>query len=500
MVLLTVLFLGFINNFNYFINEGCSPDVLNKGNLYISGTWELQLGRFGIAFIDLLKYGLVNKFINIFCSLIFISLAIMVIIRIFSIKNKLLIFIISASVCVFPQFTELFLFHFCADSYCFALLLSVLSGYFLKKSDNGKIKFYILAIICIVIECSIYQAFLGVSIVFAILLLISDLLNNEDIKTTIIKGLKYLITILLSAILYYVILQIILAITGLSLESYKGANGFGIETIKNIPKTIIQAYKDFFDFFFSNRIVSNSYWKRKHIYLGIFLLTLLGYILIFAKVKYKSKALRILCTLLLLIILPIGANIMDLIAPNTKLEIRTAFGIIVSFIFVFIIYNKLLNEWLENLMKYAYIILIFWLIATFILQNTLTYMNRQEVFNNYYTKINNIYNQVLELDNYSKEYKWMFSDTMHYKAKNFDKNIGGVANWGETWYDYVGMCQNKSFLKTYLGVDITICSKAEYDKIVQTEEFKEMPVYPQKGSIKIINDIIVIKVSNNTFK
>ena len=35
IVLLTVLILGLINNFNYFINEGCSPDVLNKGNIYI---------------------------------------------------------------------------------------------------------------------------------------------------------------------------------------------------------------------------------------------------------------------------------------------------------------------------------------------------------------------------------------------------------------------------------------------------------------------------------
>ena len=41
-----------------------------------------------------------------------------------------------------------------------------------------------------------------------------------------------------------------------------------------------------------------------------------------------------------------------------------------------------------------------------------------------------------------------------------------------------------------------MCSKEERLEIGETEEFKEMPIYPNEGSIKIINDIIVVKTSS----
>jgi len=36
--------------------------------------------------------------------------------------------------------------------------------------------------------------------------------------------------------------------------------------------------------------------------------------------------------------------------------------------------------------------------------------------------------------------------------------------------------------------------------MVESDEFKNMPIYPNKGSIKIINNIIVIKISEKTFE
>ena len=58
---------------------------------------------------------------------------------------------------------------------------------------------------------------------------------------------------------------------------------------------------------------------------------------------------------------------------------------------------------------------------------------------------------------------------------------------------------NYRFFDKYLGVKIKICSKDEYDSIVKSDEFKNMPIYPNNGSIKIINNIIVIKISDKVF-
>ena len=133
-IILVVLVLGIINNFSFFITEGIAPDALSSADFNIAGNWEIKLGRFGIKYINLLRYGLVNKFI----SLIFLALAVVVISRIFEIKNKTALAIIAAIVAVAPQFTETYFFIYCADAYAFAFLTSTLTVFFLKKAENKK--------------------------------------------------------------------------------------------------------------------------------------------------------------------------------------------------------------------------------------------------------------------------------------------------------------------------------------------------------------------------
>ena len=137
-IILVVLVLGIINNFSFFITEGIAPDALSSADFNIAGNWEIKLGRFGIKYINLLRYGLVNKFIIVFISLIFLALAVVVISRIFEIKNKTALAIIAAIVAVAPQFTETFFFIYCADAYAFAFLTSTLTVFFLKKAENKK--------------------------------------------------------------------------------------------------------------------------------------------------------------------------------------------------------------------------------------------------------------------------------------------------------------------------------------------------------------------------
>ena len=48
----------------------------------------------------------------------------------------------------------------------------------------------------------------------------------------------------------------------------------------------------------------------------------------------------------------------------------------------------------------------------------------------------------------------------------------------------------------YTGVNITVCTIDEVKEIVQTTTYKQMPNYPSKGSVNLINDIIVVKISD----
>ena len=53
-------------------------------------------------------------------------------------------------------------------------------------------------------------------------------------------------------------------------------------------------------------------------------------------------------------------------------------------------------------------------------------------------------------------------------------------------------------MEYYKTIDFLI-NIYEYDSMVKRDEFKKMPIYPNNGSIKIINNIIVIKISDKVF-
>lgn len=497
-IILVVLVLGIINNFSFFITEGIAPDALSSADFNIAGNWEIKLGRFGIKYINLLRYGLVNKFIIVFISLIFLALAVVVISRIFEIKNKTAIAIIAAIVAVAPQFTETYFFIYCADAYAFAFLTSTLTVFFLKKAENKKWN-YLIACLCTIITCSMYQAYLGVILGLFVIYTISQFLREKNVKDILLEVLKDIVTIGIGIIIYYLILKVILAILGLSLASYKGADSLGINTIKALPKSIIQTYRDFYNFFFTNKIIRNSYYKRMQINSALFMISLIGLILNFVSMKGNKKILRIVLTILAIITFPIVVSIMDLIAPSTTVNLVTGPGIITSVVLMIVIYNNLKNNSINNIIKYLCIILITILTNSFIIQNTYTYMNRQETFRNYYTVANDIYGKATSLEDYSTTKKWLFSDVIKFKANNLEKTNGFISYDNETWNNYNRILQNYRFFDKYLGVKIKICSKDEYDSIVKSDEFKNMPIYPNNGSIKIINNIIVIKISDKVF-
>ena len=159
-----------------------------------------------------------------------------------------------------------------------------------------------------------------------IILLVEKLIKNGNIKEAILQTIQNFLIIFTSIVLYYIMLKIIVAILGLSLASYKGANSLGINTIRSLPKTIMQTYKDFINFFFTNKVINNTYYGRIIINGILFLASFIGIVLTIKKNKSSDKILRATLIILSIIILPIGINIMDVVAAGTTVNLVTGPG------------------------------------------------------------------------------------------------------------------------------------------------------------------------------
>ena len=66
------------------------------------------------------------------------------------------------------------------------------------------------------------------------------------------------------------------------------------------------------------------------------------------------------------------------------------------------------------------------------------------------------------------------------------------------WNGVFGMrvCREKYF-KNYLGVDLGFITGEEYLAVIKSQEFSEMPIWPEEGSIQWMGDSIVVKLTNN---
>ena len=476
LILFTIFLFGLINYFYFLGHTVLTPDGLTYGPLYKSGGWEIDLGRPLLLIVDRLRGGLVSSPIILFFSLIYLSISTMLLRRIYPIKSKFTIFLVSLLVVLFPVFSDSSLFIYCFDSYCLSFLFSILGIYFIK---NHK---YLFSIISVIISLSLYQAYISVTITGILLLFIVDILDHkQSLKDFIIQ----MIVVFIGLVLYLVFLKIGMYILGRSFADYRGASSFGIHTILSLPKSLLHAYSDFYSFFLLENIIYNRYYYRIIINLIMFVF-MLGIIYpVFTSLNLTQKILLILS----LLILPITINIMDLIACDTRINLVTGIGFCMFYLLFIILMEKYSTVPVLRSLSSLFILL---LCYTYLLSNNGTFQARVDTYNHYYAQSSHILYQAKSLDGYQEDLPWTFNNVIQYKSPNLLASNGYLANDYETFSGYLGVSETRDFYRRFLGENIYVIPEEDYRRIIEKDEYKEM----KKGDIRIIDDVIVVKVSD----
>ena len=394
------------------------------------------------------------------------------------------------------------MFIYCADSYCLSFLFSALSAYFIinyQKSSKNK---YI-GIGCGILSLSIYQAYIAVTITLIFIdAFIKILKQEEEFKKNFLSFIIELGQVLVSMILYFVITKIILHIKGIPFASYKGANSLSIlEIFKNLPRTIKNSYITIFDFLFREQIIYNRFWHRNLINIVLCILNIVILIYFIYSKKINKKLSDLLLALGIILLFPLSINIISIIMPDTGTNIITGPALILIYILAIKIVEILKDDnKIIKLLSQASLILIILISVTYVMSDNATYLARDEVYKNYYAISSNILNRVQELDGYSDDLKWIFTDNIRYKSKLTPMSNGVIANDYETWNNIDGIWMNYQFYDRYLGTQINLGTKEDYFYITEKDEYKNMPEYPKAGSIKIIDEFIVIKIGQDCYK
>lgn len=499
-IFITTFIIGIITNFYFFISNGLSPDALSDTNTHVAGLWELQLGRFSLNFLDNVRFGFVNQLLIVLIALFFMSIGIMLIRRIFKIENKLILTIMCFTIAVAPQFTETYMYLYCADSYLLAFASAAFAVFSLSRIRTVKEdkKWVVFAILATVLTSSLYQAYLGVLAGLLVIYAIKETIDS-DAKTAIKHFIRNAFIIGIGIGFYYVIFRVLCKLNHTRPASYKGANNLGIGTLLALPETIKGCFEDLYYFFFNDgRIINNAYYHRCIFYVILLVSFILSTFSIFKSEK-KNRVSKIITTSLLILIFPIAVNIMNVVAAGTRINLVTGPGILTTVVLFLVFIDYLKDTTFNIIIKYvSYIVLIF-ISATFMVADIRTYIAREKQYNDFKVIAENIYTQATLLEDYDPNMEYLFSYVIKTPASEIEKTTGMVTKNTISWTGYAGVKRYQMFYSKFLGKNIVSADEEKYEKIIPTEEFEKMSVYPENGSIKIIDNTIVVKVSEDTF-
>lgn len=488
----TSLFWGLLAHGFMMPNKLSYHDDINNfgvGATFHFGRWMLSI--FGVS--SRVLFGTRNFslpwFSGIICILL-LGIAACFIINLFDIKKPLICIAIAGLIVTFPSITSVFGFMFFGIHYCIDVLFTVISVWFFCKQKNWK--GFLFGGIFFTCAIGIYQSLISFELSLLILFMIKEGLGDEkEFKNFLKEGLYYVGCCILSLIAYLLVTKITCAVMNEPLADYKGINNFGITSVSGYISRIIQAYKVVF--LITHDAHSNVFptYTMKIIWLVILIFEISYCLFITFNTKKLSNFFQML---ILMLLLPLGIGFTYVMSETVS--VLQMYSQTIPFILLTLISEKYFTY--ENKTK-----VIAWITYGIILFSSIYYSRfanicyfklnfQQQQAIGYYTTL---ITRIQSLEGYSDELPVAVLNI----DKINDKNISHVEQ-----YDFIKVIpyddSSELFLSNYKWQDfMKMWCGYDPDYIEDTTELEENPLvkemssYPDCGSIKIIDNYIVVK-------
>lgn len=499
------LIVGIITHITFLTEMVMSQDGLwNSICYYQGGIWEEQLGRWGLVIVNIIVNNLALPNLVGIVSILLIAISTVFIVDILKLKNKITIFIVSVAMVVSPTLTGTLLYVYTSVAYCLAMLLSVLIVKLIFK-EKYKIFNFIFAIVLFTLSLGIYQSYIGVTIGLTVIRLIKDLFDkNIKIKYFFINLIIMCLIVIIGGMSYKCITEYVLQYENLDKAEYCGMNGITVGSIINsLDKSIPRAYNEFIEFYFGDEIITNSNYARQEFYKLMFAsLIILEIILIITSGIWKNPF-RILLIILMNIILPIALNVIIILAPEANIYILTSAQLILIIPFVAVVL-EMSGKKCTCIFKWLAVISMFLIIFTYYLADNASYASLKLSYNQIYSTSIRMMDRIEQTEGYSPEKPIMIAGIIDHNGPQFYRSsdiylytLGSIFDLPAFHITYEGMEANwTKFFADFLGMKITFTNETTYNDVINSEEFKEMGIFPAQNSCKEIYGTMVVKLSD----
>lgn len=427
-------------------------------------------------------------------SLIYLAVTAVFVAKLLKVKSPLFIVMIAGLLVTFPTLASNFAYSFTMDGYMMGLMFAVIAVYLVSVCKLG----FVWGGVFLAFSMGIYQAYLPVAMLLSLYMALLILTEKTGIGEKISRVLKYLYMGVIGVGLYYVILKLLLAVTGKELDTYQGMNS-AAESI-SLAETFKAVYKDFFSFTLKGHILfANPVALTAVAVLAVSFAVVL--LIRAAKEKWFKSAWFYVILVATAVIVPLFANVMLIISKDITYHSLmryqwVVFGIIATaFIENYLRGNESTRE---NFIEWVTTVSVLVCIICNILALNVGYSNLEKKYERTYAYCLRLADRIEQTEGYYEGipiYMIGYVGDDNFPEVDITADVTDhMLNVGGNWLFYTPR-NYELFYKHYMGISFNFLMPEEAN-YYDTEEYVAMPSFPGKGSTKVVDGVLYVKTEN----
>ncbi len=501
--LVSGIVIGWLTHFYMLTHKFLNWDDANNMGNFGSGDY---LGRWFLKYIHPLggKYSVpaVHGFLLILC----IAVSACLILEILQIKSTTGAVLTAAVLETFPSVVSTMTFMFMAHTSGIGILMVTLAVYLLRKYRYGWLPCTILLICAL----GTYQSYVSFAITLMLLGMIADIFHGKQFPEILKKGIVCVLVLGAGVLIYMKLSHVIYP--NLDNETYGGVGNMGQIAVSEIPILVGRCYKRFLEYFLWKPFAFVSGTAQAANVITCVLAAALFLYLVLARKMYRDL-LTFLMLLLLCAFVPLAAAFVYFMAPEATYSMLMLYAYALIYVTVLALLEYCMEDWhirpvsvrWRNGLRYAAVLAV---VSVIFVSSYTDYLlaNRAYLRTNFATeRVQQYFNRVIAMVETAEGYEngdrieilgeFYYRDnpsTVEVDILDAEdlRELDGVALEN----GLITTSVRDNFIKMFVGYDMADLGFSEKEAIMETEEYKNMAVYPKEGCVQKIQDIWVVKM------
>lgn len=469
-------FTNNLPNWDALLNEYSSQDTTYLGRCFLSLACGIS------SWYEL-------PWLNGLLSLLYLCVVAILTCEILNFHSKISFILAGGLIAAFPTVTSTFHYIYTADGYLLGALCMTMAVWLLLYR-NGK-KAVITAAILICLGSGIYQAYITWAIVLILLTAVCRFLFEKEELKKIFRFLgRSLIAGTGGAVLYYIVLTLILNIWEISLDTYQGVTDAYSLSKLNLLYSVKQCIKSFLVFLFGNGKIN------LYVILNVLVVLLIIFVTIYFLVKKQiyKEPLRMSAAIVTGLLIPFGCFALAFLIPGVDYHMLMCFGICGIYLYPLKLYEQRTAKAGETAVRqWSILILMVIVLYQFIVLANVAYHTLEMSFEKSHGIIVRMADRIEQTGDWEDGKKLAvlgrLPETEEYFI-DFPPNMTGTVS-------NLVILRNfnvRAMLEDYGDICGETVSEQEEIEILQSQEYKSMPSWPERDSVAWIDDVMVVKL------